>query len=328
MRKVVKKALLRLCISSILLFPLTGHANLIWSDMEVTTEVKEVPGLKTTSVTPPKSDAVKIIPQNNKSNTSTSTTSTDDFSTLIAEIKRKRAERDNLLDNLLTKAAAKKEQEQQQIIANLIATQKKQKEDDEKKFTAIIDELKKQQAEQLAIQQAKHEKSITDIIAELKRQHEEQLKSNREQQQQILASQAPQQQFLYTPTQNVSETPTFDVNPVFSYSSGSISQIYCKEGYLTDIALQAGEDLQYIGIGDTTNWVIDRAQSGSKGNKVTHIYIKPLKTGIDTNLVITTDKRSYQIVMITENDKYTPMVRWNYPQEEKMTVFRHQKSRS
>ena len=46
------------------------------------------------------------------------------------------------------------------------------------------------------------------------------------------------------------------------------------------------------------------------------IYIKPLYTGLKTNLVINTNKRSYQINLISDKTLYNPLIKWDYPQDE------------
>ena len=55
-----------------------------------------------------------------------------------------------------------------------------------------------------------------------------------------------------------------------------------------------------------------------------HIYIKPVVQTSTTNIIITTDKRSYQLIVNT-SDWYNPMVRWSYGQEEAAASIKQQK---
>jgi type IV secretion system protein VirB9 len=100
-------------------------------------------------------------------------------------------------------------------------------------------------------------------------------------------------------------------------------EIFCKEGHITDIQLQPGEEPLYVGGGDTVRWVIDKAQSGSADTKQWHILVKPLKSKITTNLIITTDKHSYQVRVRAANF-YNPVIGWTYPSEDKAAFLRQQ----
>ena len=49
-------------------------------------------------------------------------------------------------------------------------------------------------------------------------------------------------------------------------------------------------------------------------NEGYHLYISPVQMGLETNLIIITDKHNYQLRLSTDKQFY-PIVRWNYPQE-------------
>lgn len=99
------------------------------------------------------------------------------------------------------------------------------------------------------------------------------------------------------------------VEVVFPYQTNNIYQIYLQEGYITDIRLEQGESIKYVGGGDTTRWIIDTSTTGSNFNKVSHVFIKPVQRGISTNIVINTDRRVYQLTLISGSN-YNPMVSW------------------
>lgn len=98
---------------------------------------------------------------------------------------------------------------------------------------------------------------------------------------------------------------------VFSYAPDQLYKIYCRTGYLTDIELHAGEKISFVGGGDTSSWAIN----STIVNGTPHIYIKPVVTTSTTNIIVTTNKRSYQLIVCTSN-WYNPMVRWTYGMEE------------
>lgn len=106
---------------------------------------------------------------------------------------------------------------------------------------------------------------------------------------------------------------------VFRYAPDQLYKIYCRTGFLTDIALHEGETVKFVGGGDTSAWAINSSTVG----KVPHIYIKPIVDTSTTNVIITTDRRSYQLIVCT-SDWYNPMVRWTYGAEEAAEAFRRQ----
>ncbi len=108
---------------------------------------------------------------------------------------------------------------------------------------------------------------------------------------------------------------------VFSYAPDQLYKIYCRTGYLTDISLHEGETVKFVGGGDTSAWAINSTTVG----KTPHIYIKPVTQTSTTNIIITTNKRSYQLIVCT-SDWYNPMVKWSYGAEEAEMDFKRQQS--
>lgn len=107
---------------------------------------------------------------------------------------------------------------------------------------------------------------------------------------------------------------------VFRYAENQLYKIYCRTGYLTDIALHKGEKVNFVGGGDTSAWKL----SSTTVDGTPHIYIKPVVQANTTNLIITTDKRSYQLI-VTTSDWYNPMVRWTYDKEDDQNMLLQQK---
>lgn len=106
---------------------------------------------------------------------------------------------------------------------------------------------------------------------------------------------------------------------VYPFSDGALYQIYAAPGEVTDIALEAGEQLVGSGpvaAGDTVRWVIGNTESGSGATKRIHILLKPTQTGLTTNLVINTDRRTYHLELRAVDKTYMASVSFNYPQDE------------
>lgn len=97
---------------------------------------------------------------------------------------------------------------------------------------------------------------------------------------------------------------------VFSYHPNQLYKIYCRVGYITDLSLHKGETVNFVGGGDTSAWAIN----SNTVDGVPHIYIKPTVESSTTNIIVTTNKRSYQLIVST-SDWYNPMVTWTYNEE-------------
>jgi P-type conjugative transfer protein TrbG len=106
---------------------------------------------------------------------------------------------------------------------------------------------------------------------------------------------------------------------VYPFSDGALYQVYAAPGEITDIALEAGEQLVGSGpvaAGDTVRWVIGDTESGSGPGKRIHILLKPTQPDITTNLVINTDRRTYHIELHSVTTTYMASVSWAYPEDQ------------
>jgi P-type conjugative transfer protein TrbG len=109
---------------------------------------------------------------------------------------------------------------------------------------------------------------------------------------------------------------------VYPFSEGVIYQIYTAPGAVTDIALQAGEGLISVAAGDTVRWVIGDTTSGAGDAKRTHVLVKPFSPGLATNLVITTDRRSYHLQLAATSRTAMAALSWTYPADELIALRR------
>ena len=109
--------------------------------------------------------------------------------------------------------------------------------------------------------------------------------------------------------QNSFDAATAGVEVQFKYEPHETYEIYCQDGFVTDIKFQLGEKVTYVGAGDTTRWIIDRSSAGAGALRREHVYVKPIKRGLSTNIIINTNQRTYQIHAVS-GSKYNPMVSW------------------
>jgi P-type conjugative transfer protein TrbG len=106
---------------------------------------------------------------------------------------------------------------------------------------------------------------------------------------------------------------------VYPYTIGALYQVYAAPGHVTDIALQDGEQLVGPGpvaAGDTVRWIIGDTISGAGKTKRVHIEVKPTRPNIVTNLVINTDRRTYNLELRSTEKTYMASVSWQYPQDQ------------
>lgn len=90
-------------------------------------------------------------------------------------------------------------------------------------------------------------------------------------------------------------------------------KIVCRPMYVTDVILQPGEIVTGVHPGDPVRWTFVPSQSGAGDEVQTHVLIKPLMADISTNLIINTDRRTYQLDLISSATNFVPSVSFSYP---------------
>ena len=100
---------------------------------------------------------------------------------------------------------------------------------------------------------------------------------------------------------------------VYPYVKGALYQLYAAVNQVTDIALENGEKLLSVSAGDTVRWVVGDTTSGEGKDAQVHILVKPIAPDLTTNLVITTDRRTYHVELHATDKTYMASVSWTYP---------------
>jgi type IV secretion system protein TrbG len=84
-----------------------------------------------------------------------------------------------------------------------------------------------------------------------------------------------------------------------------------------DIQLEPGELLTGTPVaGDTARFQMTKRTSGTGDAATTHVVVKPTETGIETNLILYTDRRVYQIKLNSSSDEkaYVNAIGFYYPE--------------
>jgi type IV secretion system protein TrbG len=100
---------------------------------------------------------------------------------------------------------------------------------------------------------------------------------------------------------------------VYPYSKGALYQLYAAVNQVTDITLEAGEKLVSASAGDTVRWIVADTSSGEGKTAQVHILVKPTAADLTTNLIITTDRRTYHLELNATDKTYMASVSWTYP---------------
>jgi len=106
----------------------------------------------------------------------------------------------------------------------------------------------------------------------------------------------------------------------------TLPSVVCAPLYVCDIALQPGEIVNDINVGDAVRWKIMPATSGSGADKATHVVVKPTDAGLTTNLVISTDRRSYFIKLVSTKTDWMASVAFTFPDEVQRQWVAYQKN--
>ena len=103
---------------------------------------------------------------------------------------------------------------------------------------------------------------------------------------------------------------------IYPFVKGALYRLYSAPDRVTDIALQPGEKLVSVAAGDTVRWVVGNTTSGQGATKQVHILVKPTAPGLNTNLVIMTDRRSYHLELQSTDHTALAAISWTYPADE------------
>jgi P-type conjugative transfer protein TrbG len=112
----------------------------------------------------------------------------------------------------------------------------------------------------------------------------------------------------------VASQPGLSSSVEFKFNE-SYPTIVCAVLQVTDIELQAGEIVNHINLGDSTRWTVESAISGSGAGQICHLILKPRDIGLSTSLVVTTDRRSYHLLLVSTEKEFFHDVTFQYPAE-------------
>lgn len=113
---------------------------------------------------------------------------------------------------------------------------------------------------------------------------------------------------------------------VYPFEEGMLYRVYSAPERVTDIALQPGETVISVAAGDTVRWTVGDTASGSGEGERTHLLVKPFSAGLETNLVIMTDRRVYRLQLTSTAANAMAAIAWTYPQDALIALRRRQEA--
>lgn len=107
---------------------------------------------------------------------------------------------------------------------------------------------------------------------------------------------------------------------VWPYADGALYQVYTSPGRVTVVALQQGEELVTVSAGDTVRWIVGDTASGSGATLRVNILVKPTRIGLKTNLVVTTNRRTYLLELSSTPQAWMASASWDYPKDRMLAL--------
>ena len=107
-------------------------------------------------------------------------------------------------------------------------------------------------------------------------------------------------------------TEYINATMIFDYMPGALYQIYCAPLSITDLQFQANEHIIAVGAGDTARWQVSKTFSGVGGEREEHLLLKPVDEDLQNGLVVTTDRRTYHLLLNSKAKTYMAAVMWRY----------------
>ena len=115
---------------------------------------------------------------------------------------------------------------------------------------------------------------------------------------------------------------------VWPFTDGALYQVYAAVGRVTVVALQPGEELVTVAAGDTVRWIVGDTSSGSGDALRVNVMVKPIRSALKTNLVVTTSRRTYLLELTSTEKTWMASVSWEYPKDRMLALQRQAQAAS
>lgn len=101
---------------------------------------------------------------------------------------------------------------------------------------------------------------------------------------------------------------------VYTYAPGALYELYANPNFISTILLEEGETLQDVAAGDTSRWLVTETTAEGASSPRTIVLVKPQASGLRTNIVLVTDRRTYLVEATSQtSEAYSAQIAWCYP---------------
>jgi type IV secretion system protein TrbG len=112
-------------------------------------------------------------------------------------------------------------------------------------------------------------------------------------------------------------TPGSDGRVLYVFGQG-MPVMVCAPLRVCAVELQPGEHLQsQPQIGDSRRWEITPVMSGSGLDQTPLLVVKPIEPGLETDLIIPTDRRTYVVRLISDPTRFVSRLAFQYPADDR-----------
>jgi len=112
-------------------------------------------------------------------------------------------------------------------------------------------------------------------------------------------------------------TPGPNGKVVYIYGQG-MPVLVCAPLRVCAIELEVGEHLQSEPqLGDSRRWEITPVLSGSGLDETPLLIVKPIEAGLETDLIVPTDRRTYVIRLVSDPTRLVSRLAFQYPDEDR-----------
>jgi type IV secretion system protein TrbG len=116
----------------------------------------------------------------------------------------------------------------------------------------------------------------------------------------------------------VTPTPGKDGRVMYLFGQG-MPVIVCAPLRVCAVELEAGEHLASPPqIGDSRRWEITPVVSGSGLEETPILIVKPIEPGLETDLIIPTDRRTYVLRLLSDSTRFISRVAFQYPADDRV----------
>lgn len=105
---------------------------------------------------------------------------------------------------------------------------------------------------------------------------------------------------------------------VYTYAPGALYELYANPDFISTILLEEGEALQDVAAGDTSRWMVTETTTDGAVAPRTIVLVKPQASGLRTNIVLVTDRRTYLVEAVSQaSEAYSAQIAWCYPESDR-----------